>query len=350
MDNQFNFNVENVSINEPQIIMGEKCPFGERIPYGFSPETFEEKKQVKRVAKIIGGALLIMLGVSGVVGGFLGILLGMFGKVGTELLSDSAFLQVLQIVLSSLMFTVPFILIFRASKYKISSLILFKKPKKKDIIPYTLLGVAFCAFSNITVSLMGNFFSSFGVEYEVNTGENPTGIFGFMLTFIATAIIPPLVEEFACRGLILGALRKFGDGFAVLVSAFLFGIMHGNFGQIPFAFLVGLVLGLVTVKTNSIWLAVVIHAINNAVSVILDYAFTGISVETQNVIYTAYLIISLLLGLVAIYLLKGRTRAYTFKKDSVASDKRALYKFFFLSPMIIIFIIICLAESVMFFF
>lgn len=348
MENQFNFNVQNVITNQPQIV-NEKCPFGERIPYGFSPETYEEKKQVKRVAKIIGGAILIMLGVSGVASSIIGILLGMFGETGEELLSDAAFLQVLQIILSSLMFTFPFILLFRASKYNVSSLILFGKPKKNDIIPYTLLGVAFCAFSNIVVSLMGNFFSYFGVEYEVSLGENPSGIFGFMLTFISTAIVPPLVEEFACRGIILGALRKFGDGFAVFVSALIFGIMHGNFQQIPFAFLVGLVLGLVTVKTNSIWPAVVIHAINNGVSVILDYVFVGVNSQFQNVIYTSYLIFSLLLGLVAILLLKGRENPFTFEKDEIKSEKRVFYKYFFQSPMIIIFIAICLIESLLFF-
>lgn len=348
MENQFNFNVQNVITNQPQIV-NNRSPFGERIPYGFSPETYEEKKQVKRVAKVIGGAVLIMLGVSGVASSLIALFLNMFGEKGEKLIYDPAFLKVLQIVLSSLMFTFPFILLFKASKYNVSSLILFGKPNKYDIIPYTLLGVAFCAFSNIVVSLMGDFFSFFGVEYEVSFGENPSGFFGFMLTFISTAIVPPLVEEFACRGIILGVLRKFGDGFAVFVSALLFGIMHGNFRQIPFAFLVGLVLGLVTVKTNSIWPAVVIHAINNGISVILDYVFIGVSSQLQNVIYTSYLVFSLLLGLVAILLLKGREKPFTFDKDENKSEKREFYKYFFQNPMIIIFIAICLAESLLFF-
>ena len=33
---------------------------------------------------------------------------------------------------------------------------------------------------------------------------------------------------FACRGLIMGILRKYGDGFAVLMTAAVFGLMHGN--------------------------------------------------------------------------------------------------------------------------
>ena len=47
--------------------------------------------------------------------------------------------------------------------------------------------------------------------------------------------------------------------------------MHGNFEQMPFAFLVGLALGFIVVKTNSLLLAMAVHATNNFVSVIFDF-------------------------------------------------------------------------------
>ena len=49
-----------------------------------------------------------------------------------------------------------------------------------------------------------------------------------------------------------------------MMSAFLFGIFHGNLVQIPYAFLVGLVLGYVAVEYNIVW-AMVLHMINNLV-------------------------------------------------------------------------------------
>ncbi len=323
------------------------------IPYGFTPEEFEERREIKKIANTIGGALLIVLAISSslayILKWFFALLTNFNIRVSYEFIADPAFLQILQVILSILMFTFPFALLFKARGHRISSLIRFKMPKRKDILPYILLGISFCAFSNIAVSFLGSIFSSMGVNYEVPYNEYPTGFLGFMLTTIAIAIVPALVEEFACRGIILGSLRKFGDGFAVMCSAAVFGIMHGNFQQIPFAFLTGLVLGFIAVKTKTIWLAVAVHFFNNFVSVVFDYLFKNLSNQSQNIIYGIHLVICLVVGIVAIFLLKERKGAYTFKKKKLHSTGGKIYKWFFTSPTIIIFMIVCFIESLAYF-
>lgn len=54
-----------------------------------------------------------------------------------------------------------------------------------------------------------------------------------ILYVIGVAVIPPLVEELGFRGVMLSALRRYGDGFAVLVTAVAFGIFHGNPVKFP---------------------------------------------------------------------------------------------------------------------
>ena len=117
-------------------------------------------------------------------------------------------------------------------------------------------------------------FESFGFNYEVSQTESPDGILGFMLTFIAIAVVPPLVEEFACRGLILGSLQKFGNGFAIVCSAILFGLMHGNFRQIPFAFLIGIGLAMDAFAV-SVCKGLCMKTINYRHSVIIALFFGG---------------------------------------------------------------------------
>ena len=56
----------------------------------------------------------------------------------------------------------------------------------------------------------------------------------------------------------------FGKRIAIVGSAFLFAMFHGNILQTPFAFLVGLVLGYVAVEHSIAW-AMVLHMINNLV-------------------------------------------------------------------------------------
>lgn len=82
--------------------------------------------------------------------------------------------------------------------------------------------------------------------------------------FLYMGLFAPVFEEILFRGLILRLLQPYGKKFAIFASAFLFGIFHGNIVQSPFAFVVGLVLGYVTVEHSMLW-AIVLHMINNLV-------------------------------------------------------------------------------------
>ena len=80
--------------------------------------------------------------------------------------------------------------------------------------------------------------------------------------YLYASISAPITEELVFRGFVLRRMRPYGRKFAIVTSAFLFGIFHGNWIQIPFAFLVGLVLAYVTLEHNILW-AMVLHMINN---------------------------------------------------------------------------------------
>jgi membrane protease YdiL (CAAX protease family) len=355
MNSEFNPQIQ-VEQPQPSQIINEQQPvqptYVTYVPYGLTPETYEDRKSVKKIANVIGGSLLIMTALSTTIVLTLRLLLsfiGMWGQNEVDLFEYPAFMQYLQVILSILMFTVPFMFLYKVSGFRISSLVKFKKPKKKDILPYFLLGAGVCPFANFSVSIAGSIFESFGFNYEVSQTESPDGILGFMLTFIAIAVVPPLVEEFACRGLILGSLQKFGDGFAIVCSAILFGTMHGNFRQIPFAFLVGLVLGFITVKTKTIWISVAVHAFNNAVSVIIEYCMKCFNSEIVNVFAVIILSIFMLFSVLGVWLLSKNEKAFTLKKPKIKSKQGQVAKWFFTAPTIIIFIVISILESMLFF-
>ncbi|MDK6234003.1 CPBP family intramembrane metalloprotease [Aerococcus sp. UMB10185] len=82
--------------------------------------------------------------------------------------------------------------------------------------------------------------------------------------FLYASFVGPILEEIAFRGTILPYLTKHGQLFAITISAFFFGLMHLNIIQSPFAFLIGLVLGYVSLTYGLFW-AVVLHIINNFV-------------------------------------------------------------------------------------
>ena len=276
-------------------------------------------------------------------------LLGYSASHIRSILYDPVIMQIRQIVFSFTVFFLPFILVFKLFGFKLSQLIEAKKPKEKTFLHLFLVGISFCSFSNLAVGYAGNIFESFGIDYNVNFGDRPSGIFGFLLVFISSAVMPALAEEFACRGLVMGSLRRFGEGFAILASAILFGIMHGNFEQIPFAFLVGLAVGFAAVKSQSIWTAVAIHSFNNFVSVFFSVALAKMPPNINNLLYCIYLIVSLLCGILGLLMLSKKENAFSFEGIKTRTTKKQKYSWYFLSVPIIIFCAINLIEACSFF-
>ena len=167
-----------------------------------------------------------------------------------------------------------------------------------------------------------------------------------MLSVIATAVTPAIVEEFALRGVVLHALKRFGNGFAVLVSAGLFGLLHGNLEQIPFAFVVGLYLGYLTVKTKSSVPAVMLHFYNNASSIIFSYVQYIASQNTLQFVYMFYLLIMLCLGVLGLVVLrKEDEKFFAFGDSQSALSFKTKMGVAALSPVMIVVYLVVIWES-----
>ena len=76
---------------------------------------------------------------------------------------------------------------------------------------------------------------------------------------IYTCLVAPFMEELLFRGVLLRKARRFGDRTAVVFTAVMFGLMHGNLNQFLYAVVIGLVLGYLAVRTNRILYNVLLH-------------------------------------------------------------------------------------------
>lgn len=91
--------------------------------------------------------------------------------------------------------------------------------------------------------------------------ESDYGIYGAILK---VAIIAPVVEELIFRGVIMhGLIRNYKKYTAVIISALLFALFHLNPWQFPATFILGIVLGIIMLRTRNIFLCVLGHSINN---------------------------------------------------------------------------------------
>lgn len=96
----------------------------------------------------------------------------------------------------------------------------------------------------------------------------------FFNAIILIAILPAIGEEFLHRGFLIHGLGKLGVRKTILYSALLFGLIHMNIGQFFYATIIGVVLGAVAIFSRSIIPAIIVHFMNNAISVYLDFAAT----------------------------------------------------------------------------
>lgn len=91
------------------------------------------------------------------------------------------------------------------------------------------------------------------------------------ISFISVSIMAPLFEEWLCRGLVLrGLIRKMRPGWAITISALFFAFLHMNPWQAIPAFLLGLLFGYVYYRTGSLKLTMLMHCVNNTMSLIFS--------------------------------------------------------------------------------
>ncbi len=105
--------------------------------------------------------------------------------------------------------------------------------------------------------------------------EHMIGSGGWAL--FTTSVCAPIIEEIIFRGQILVSVReRFGAFVAVVISAVLFALAHFSVPQqLINAFIVGLILGFIYVRTGSLLAVILIHAINNAMAFIGMEFFGG---------------------------------------------------------------------------
>lgn len=115
-----------------------------------------------------------------------------------------------------------------------------------------------------TGDLLGEIYKMYSEQFA-KLAKEPVSL------LIMTVILAPILEEILFRGIIMKGMlnSKVKPVTAIIVSAFIFGVVHFNPWQFAGALLLGLVLGLVYYKTKSLLMPILLHAFNNFVSAMM---------------------------------------------------------------------------------
>ncbi|MDD6345930.1 MAG: CPBP family intramembrane metalloprotease, partial [Oscillospiraceae bacterium] len=125
------------------------------------------------------------------------------------------------------------------------------------------------------------------------------------LMLISASCLAPVGEELLCRGITLMYFRKSVPFWlANILQALIFGIMHMNWVQGTYAFLIGLILGYAVKKYNSIIPSVMIHFFVNTVTSVITAVLFGF-IPANIACITVMIIISLMAVIPSFIMMKN---------------------------------------------
>lgn len=257
------------------------------------PETpgQKEKKRLRKDGNAIGVLMLLLVATSQLTYPIAALILMAVGYLPAGSLQqqnlglDNTSFMLIYSVVYTVAMGLPTLLVCGVGRRKFSPL----TPTKPLSSPVTFLavlgGVGVCMAANIVSNIFSIIFSELGITVpDAPKMMENTGI-SLLLNLFVIAVLPALLEELMFRGCVLKLLRPYGNFFAVFVSSFLFGLMHGNLRQIPFAMMVGFCLGFLYIATDNIWIPIAVHFCNNAFSVLMEYAAFHLDESKVNYFY-----------------------------------------------------------------
>ena len=237
---------------------------------------------IRRICLDVGVALIVSVLLQKII--FIAMVFLLRGFVNAGLETGSTMFTVLNYTFSNISTYIPKLLAFGVLYKKYRPLKrLDTQYENKSYYPLIFIPAMF-AFamwgSNITTCINYILQLLFGAGEIQNVMEAiaPSSFSAGVVTLIFTAFFAPIFEEIIYRHLLLRSLKPIGDTPAIIISALVFGLAHGNFDQFAYAFLSGIIFGLMAVRYNTIIPGMVLHLINNFFVTVITYQkqLTGI--------------------------------------------------------------------------
>lgn len=175
----------------------------------------------------------------------------------------------------SIFFAFPLLWLYlKTSKNNVVFKSFFDKPRRLHwglIVLATIMGMIFAVgISQIQFYILAHTVPNFLVTMlEDGNVINTSNIYMTIFTFISACVLAPIMEEVIFRGFFLQRMAyKWGIKRAVIISSLIFGL--GHFDVIG-AFMFGVIMCLLYIKTKNIWTNIAVHALNNLIATSMQF-------------------------------------------------------------------------------
>lgn len=209
---------------------------------------------MKRVKEI--NELFLITTLTAIVGSYV------IGMTGLAKLDYSMLLLINQLLLA-----LPTLVYIVVTKVSVKELFRFNKIKVGTVfllILFAYLVMPFMQLINLLSMLIAK--NEISGKITLITEGQP-----FIISLFVIAIVPAFLEESVYRGCFFNTYSKVSPMKAIVLSAFYFGLMHGNLNQFSYAFVMGMIFCLIVEATDSIFSSMIIHFVINGSSVVMLY-------------------------------------------------------------------------------
>ena len=190
-------------------------------------------------------------------------------QLGVALLIDiigDKYGKLICLLIAGIVCIIPMYIIFQS----VPKLIPDKITDRNQIIKYVLWVIGVCLAGivlNVILTQIGIAESSEGFERAQNTLSDGS----LVIKILCNCLVIPILEELLLRGIVTGQLYlMYGLIPSVFISSIFFGILHNNIVQFIYALVVGILLGLMYVKTKRLSLCIITHCLINFIVIIFS--------------------------------------------------------------------------------
>ncbi|MGN1480539.1 lysostaphin resistance A-like protein [Porcipelethomonas sp.] len=308
----------------------------------------EEKKKIRHFYNVAGGGILIHIASAYVIANVLyfivmavimsinGISFSELFSGGADKISDMINNSSISSGITLISYLTANLLAFyagcRFADIKTKSLFKTTDFSLANIIQYIVIGLFIQRLAALAITILYQLLP--GTDLIGNSQVvTYTSFKAMAISVCYTCIIAPITEELFYRGFVMKTLSRVSQRFGILISAFFFGISHGNAAQFVLAFSLGIFMGYIDVKHNSVIPSMFVHFFVNSFATLSGVIDNYAGEESLITALMGFAAVVLFIAGIAAFIIFCRKN--TFPKSSIHQKFRC-GKIAFTSPAIII--------------
>ncbi|AGC67838.1 abortive infection protein [Thermoclostridium stercorarium subsp. stercorarium DSM 8532] len=168
-----------------------------------------------------------------------------------------------------LIILMPSILLLVIRKYDIKHVLRLNRVSFLNLfIVFSIMAVSIWLVSIINIFNLWLIKLVFG---KVKFSTLPIGDTPLLINILLIGGTAGICEEVMFRGVIQRSFEKFGAYFSIVVTAFLFGLFHMDFQKLLGTFLLGMLIGFIVYRTDSLFAGMFAHFCNNSIAVLTSF-------------------------------------------------------------------------------